>query len=116
MIWVMCSAMEQLGEYAWYLVNSGGKPHPVGMKKPNGIGLYDMTGNVMEWVADWYDADYYHNSPQENQEGPLTGAFRVYRGGGWNNGPKSMSTSFRKICGIPSYSLENLGFRLAGTP
>lgn len=105
-----------LGVYAWYLINSGGKTQPVGRKKPNALGIYDMTGNVMEWVSDWYSIDYYRLSPKENPEGPAAGTFRVYRGGGWNNGPKSMSTTFRKIGAIPSYSLENLGFRLAITP
>lgn len=49
----------ELGDYAWYYVNSGGETHPVGQKKPNGLGLYDMSGNVWQWVADWYRPDYY---------------------------------------------------------
>lgn len=73
----------KLGEYAWYNVNSGGQSRPVGQKKPNLYGLYDIHGNAGEWVSDWYDAGYYAKSPEENPRGPDTGTVRVMRGGSW---------------------------------
>ncbi|MBS3764809.1 MAG: SUMF1/EgtB/PvdO family nonheme iron enzyme, partial [Planctomycetes bacterium] len=69
----------QLGDYAWYDDNSNSKTHPVGQKKANDWGLYDMHGNVCEWCRDYYDDDYYENSPESDPTGPNTGSFRVLR-------------------------------------
>jgi formylglycine-generating enzyme required for sulfatase activity len=72
-----------LDEYAWYEGNSGLQTHPVGQKRPNAWGLYDMYGNVEEWCADWYDDKYYASSPTDDPTGPATGSNRVVRGSSW---------------------------------
>jgi formylglycine-generating enzyme required for sulfatase activity len=70
-----------LGEYAWYLVNSGSTTHTVGQKRPNSWLLYDMSGNVWEWCSDWYGA--YPGGSVSDPKGPPSGSWRVMRGGGW---------------------------------
>lgn len=70
-----------LDAVAWHGGNSGSAPHPVGTKKPNGLGLHDMTGNVEEWCSDYFNASYYGSSPGKNPKGPESGTHRVQRGG-----------------------------------
>jgi WD40 repeat protein/formylglycine-generating enzyme required for sulfatase activity/serine/threonine protein kinase len=72
-----------LDEYAWYGNNSGNTTHPVGQKKANAWGLYDMHGNVWEWCQDWYEAGYYAGCPREDPSGPSGRSHRVLRGGCW---------------------------------
>ncbi|TVS09824.1 MAG: formylglycine-generating enzyme family protein [Planctomycetaceae bacterium] len=76
---------QRLGEYAWYRGNLRFRTHAVGQKKPNAWGLHDMLGNISEFCADWYDCDYYANSPLEDPTGPTSGWGHVLRGGKWNS-------------------------------
>ncbi len=76
---------DRLGEYAWFAYNSDSTTHPVGQKKPNAWGLYDMHGNVWEWCADWFDDRYYAGSPKDDPTGPTTGSDRVLRAGSWGS-------------------------------
>jgi formylglycine-generating enzyme required for sulfatase activity len=87
-------------------------PVAVGSFEPNGYGLYDMAGNVQEWVSDRYDAEYYKTSPAENPPGPAKGRFRVIRGGGWDTGPGCMGVGYRNA--LPANWIDfNVGFRCA---
>ncbi len=99
---------------AWYASNSGGETHPVGQKAANGLDLYDMSGNVWEWVSDRYDINYYRNSPKDNPQGPSAGAIRVLRGGSWFNSPAHVRAAFRGN-DSPGDRGFNLGFRLLRT-
>jgi formylglycine-generating enzyme required for sulfatase activity len=72
-------------EVIWYQVNSGATTHIVGHKLPNGLGIYDMSGNVNEWCWDWYSSTYYTSNPQTNPTGPTDGSYRIIRGGSWNS-------------------------------
>jgi len=98
-------------EVAWYSKNSGSQTHPVGQKQPNELGLYDMSGNVWEWCSDWYDDDYYSNSPQNNPQGPNSGTRRVLRGGGWYDDDSSCRVANRSRLN-PVSRFDSLGFRL----
>ena len=69
---------KQLGAFDWYGKNSSGT-HPVGEKKPNNWGVYDMVGNAAQWCRDWYDEGYYATSPMDDPNGPATGSERSAR-------------------------------------
>jgi formylglycine-generating enzyme required for sulfatase activity len=101
-----------LGEYAWYEKNSDRQTHPVGLKKANAWGLYDMHGNVWEWVKDWY-GDYPEASVTD-PEGPASGSARVYRGGSWFNPAKGCRSATRDLYD-PGLRSGHLGFRLLRT-
>lgn len=98
---------------AWYDKNSGRSTHPVGQKQANGLGLYDVSGNVWEWTGDKYDSDYYGQSPKQNPTGTSVSFFgRVYRGGSWNNEPGGVRSAVRSH-DAPTTRYATLGFRLA---
>ncbi|MBL7802271.1 MAG: formylglycine-generating enzyme family protein [Saprospiraceae bacterium] len=85
---------------------------PVGKFNPNDFGLYDMSGNVWEWCADWYGSDYYASSPSSNPKGPDSGTYRVCRGGGWDSVPSGARGASRNRYG-PNTRYLSLGFRVA---
>ena len=88
-------------------------PVAVGSFAPNGFGLYDVTGNVWEWVNDWYQQDYYSVSPEKNPQGPATGIYRVIRGGGWSdNDERILALHYRNYTN-PSLPSNTVGFRCA---
>ena len=104
------SGSNYIDNVAWYIGNSGDETHPVAMKSPNELGIYDMSGNVWEWCSDrpWE----YSSGAQTNPKGPEIGQYRVYRGGSWRYYARYCRSSFRNY-GNPSYRYGYLGLRLA---
>ena len=110
------SGGSDVDRFAWYEGNSGGSTHPVGTKAANGLGLYDMSGNVYEWCEDNYAEDAYGKHPRNNPIYTSGGSDRVVRGGSWDN-----STGGRAVCGSvaasrPTAGSGDVGFRLLRTP
>jgi formylglycine-generating enzyme required for sulfatase activity len=104
-------AREGLGDYAWYNANSGNTTHPVGQKKPNAWGLYDMHGNVFEWCSDWYGE--YAAGPAADPTGPATGSDRVLRGGCWFSNPLPCRSAGRLASGQGHrHTINGFGLRV----
>jgi formylglycine-generating enzyme required for sulfatase activity len=101
----------KLGDYAWYDANSGKKTHEVGQKKPNPWGLYDMQGNVWEWVQDIHHKDYSGAPTDGSSWENGSGSIRIYRGGSWNNDAKLCRSASRVGFDQDSHRFD-LGFRL----
>ena len=92
-----------------------GSTHPCGTKRPNSLGIYDMSGNVQEWCKDWYD-DLYDKEENNNPIGPYSGVERVIRGGGFATPPSGCRVSFRYSRLEPTKSASALGFRVVLLP
>lgn len=103
------SGSERAADVAWYITNSNGSSHPVKQLLPNELGLYDMSGNVYEWVNDWYGR--YTADPQTNPQGPETGSYKVYRSGSWNDGAGYARCHFRYMREV-TYKTPYHGFRI----
>jgi sulfatase modifying factor 1 len=103
------SDASELNLYAWFNRNAGDSTHPVGEKKPNGLGLYDMTGNVFEWVQDW--EGNYASSSRDNPQGPSTGTYRILRGGSWNYILRLLRATSRNFH-LPDSRQSSYGFRV----
>jgi len=100
-----------INEVAWYNENSNGKIHPVKEKKPNELGIYDMSGNIWEWCNDWY-ADYRLNEAySKNPQGPDGGVLKVVRGGSWSNNAVNCLVA-RRFSWNHDFRFNDEGFRL----
>jgi formylglycine-generating enzyme required for sulfatase activity len=96
----------------WYSGNANRHVHPVGLKKPNALGIFDLTGNVWEWCHDWYDKNYYTKTRNaENPPGPTSGEYRSLRGGSWNNSGKHCRVASRSSR-YPDFRDGSVGFRV----
>jgi len=102
------SGSDNIDKVTWYYGNSDSKTHTVGGKDPNGLGIYDMSGNVYEWVSDWYGS--YSSSAQTNPKGADGGSYRVLRGGSWYYDAEGCRVSFRDY--INPVRSGYMGFRL----
>lgn len=92
--------------------NTEAGPQEVGKHPPNAFGLYDMAGNVSEWISDYFDREYYSKSPPTDPPGPAEGTYRIIRGGAWSDAAKRVTVFFRNWV-RPTQRTPNIGFRCA---
>ena len=110
------SGSNSLDEVAWYRGNHiGSGCYYVKTRKPNGLGLYDMSGNVDEWCSDWYDYNYYYTNDTVNPTGPPEGTSKVKRGGSWDDGSPYQTVHYRGYA-EPNYFGRYTGFRVVIFP
>jgi len=107
------NAAPKLDEYLKKLVDNGNGPHPVGTKRPNAWQLYDMLGNVWQWVADWFDDKYYSSAAVTDPQGPLSGQYRALRCGSWEISPHLVRVSHR-VRDEPGARTSGIGVRCVG--
>ncbi|UCH98747.1 MAG: SUMF1/EgtB/PvdO family nonheme iron enzyme [Candidatus Aminicenantes bacterium] len=100
-------------EVGWFAKNTD-RIQPIGHKKPNELGIHDMSGNVMEWCWDWFGFDYYKNSPTGNPRGPSSGIRRILRGG-YARGPERLLSSTTRTPYKPNYAVAVFGLRVVRT-
>ena len=102
-----------LDEVGWYEPNGSKRTHDAGTRKPNSLGIYDMSGNVAEWCSDWFEQ--YPTAAQTDPKGPAAGMFKVVRGGAWNS-PEQECRVYWRDRAKPIVGKQNLGFRLVLNP
>ena len=110
--WCFGDQILDVGLYAWYFDNSDGETQPVGQRKPNSWGLFDMHGNLMEWCNDWFGEFYYQQCvEEEHPPGPEDGVAKVLRGGAWQFGAEATRSAYRNSSN-PETTSSVIGFRV----
>ncbi|MCK5805321.1 MAG: formylglycine-generating enzyme family protein [Lentisphaeria bacterium] len=109
------SGSDNVDKVVWHISNSGGKTYPVGQKKGNELGIFDMSGNVFEWCLDWHDAGYYGKSPRVDPANTVSASSCVIRGGCWMTSARNCRVADRYWNG-PGFTSDCIGFRVCLAP